>query len=242
MGHSSLYLFTPDDIYNEGIDRDAISEDRITKKGLEAQRYIEEKTRNFFEPRVMTLILNGSGRPTLFLPYPIISITSVTITPNDFDTGSEVLSLSDLIIFNRVPWRDGKDDRRNPKIEFKDWRRPGLIVNGTETWLGQSTWPQGHLNVKVTGTFGFVEEDGISAPPAIIDAAIRLTIRNLGLLGDPASQDDLRRQAITSETTDGHSYSVGNTGDNTGFIGDREIDRRIARYTRMPFIGITTRR
>jgi hypothetical protein len=242
VSYSSLYLFTSNDVYNEGIDRNAVSEDRITRKGLEAQRYIEEKTRTFFEPREMTLTMNGSGRPTLFLPHPIISLTSVTVTPNDFDTGAEVLNLSDLMIFGRVPWRDGKDDRRNPKIEFKDWRRPGLIVNCTDTWMGQSTWPQGHLNVQIVGTFGFVEEDGTSAPPDIVEAAIRLTIRNLGSIGDLAVQDDLRRQAITSETTDGHSYSLGNTGDNTGFIGDREVDRRIARYTRMPFIGTTTRR
>lgn len=73
-------------------------------------------------------------------------------------------------------------------------------------------------------------------PILIQEAAIKLVIRELPLLGDAAGQEGKRRSRIVSETTDGHSYTLAEATASGSFTGDPEIDGILALYQAPPVV------
>lgn len=97
-------------------------------------------------------------------------------------------------------------------------------------------WPKGFLNIKVSGTWGYVEND-LSTPLPIKRAAMKLAMYYFPLLSDSDAQEDKNiKGLITSETTDGHSYSLESGAVNSVYMssitGDKEIDDVLKFYTR----------
>lgn len=120
--------------------------------------------------------------------------------------------VDDYVVYNRL------EDRVYPKI------------------FRCSGWPRGRLNIELSGTWGYVEEDG-TTPPAIKRAAMKLALYNFPALSDSESQDENAiRGLLLSETTDGHSYTLSDSAVSeayTGAItGDAEIDRILKSYMR----------
>ena len=118
--------------------------------------------------------------------------------------------VDDYVLYNRM------EDRSYPKI------------------FRCSGWPKGRLNIEVSGTWGYVEEDG-STPPAIRWAAMKLAIYNFPALSDTEAQEEKNlRGLLVSETTDGHSYSLSNevvsSLSSEAITGDAEIDRILKSY------------
>jgi hypothetical protein len=232
-----VYLTNIDEIRAEGV-AVLVPDSRIADKIALAEEYIERRCKWWFEPRSLTLKLNGNGRPYLYLPAPILTITAVTIAEPYSAFALNVIGLDELSIFNRVPWLNGVDDRWNPKLEFKPAPQAALLIQGDLTTRRLPVWTEGVQNVTIQGTFGFIERD-THAPLAVRTACRRLVIRELGLLADPSVDDPKRAKLITSETTDGHSYTLENAGFSAGPLGDPEVDRPLWRYTKPNFIGTT---
>lgn len=116
--------------------------------------------------------------------------------------------IDDYVLYNRM------DDRVYPKI----FRNRG--------------WPLGRLNIEVSGTWGYVEEDG-STPADIKRAAMKLALYNFPSLSDvDAHEEKNLRGSLISETTDGHSYTLSEGAVTSGITGDAEIDEILRRYVR----------
>jgi len=191
------------DLRAEGLDEEKYSDDDLEKLVKLSCDFIDKVTGQFFEPRELTLRLDGRGGRILVLPYPLIDAEFIEI-----DSGI----ISDFVIYNRL------EDRAYPKV-FRN-----------------SKWPAGILNIKIKGSWGYVEEDG-STPENIKRAAIKLAIYNFPVLIDKEAQEDKNlRGLLVSETTDGHSYKLAEDSVNNlyskSITGDAEIDDILRAYSR----------
>jgi hypothetical protein len=188
-----------------------ISDARVTAAIALAGKYIDRVTGRFFEERELTLVLDGDGDDTLLLPLPIVSISAIGIADTEYD-------LDDFKIYNRLY----PDDRGCPKIVY---------VEGI--------FPSGRQNIDVTGVFGYLDTEGTGdeetrvTPSLIKRACLKLVILDLiPQIGDAADQDERLRRYLTSETTDGHSYTLSELAVSGGSSGDSEVDRILAMYRR----------
>lgn len=207
----------------EGVSASVYSDDRVNALCTYATKYIERATGQWFEDRDLTLYLDGRGTDVLLLPIPAIEVTSITVGTADSGASVDV----DTILIESAP--------RNPMLVMA----PSALPSGRGS-LGV-TFATGRRNVTVVGTFGQVESDGYGgyvAPAPIKRAAIRLIIRELGLLGDASAQEERKRANLRSETTDGHSYSLAEMAVSGGASGDPEVDRLLAMYRRPLFGGL----
>ena len=186
---------TVQDIRDEGITQEQATDARLTALIDLATAYIDGITRQSCEPRTMTITVDGTGRQTIFLPVFAIEVTTVIVDGE---------AVTDFKVYNRF----FPDDRHNPKI----YREVG--------------WPKGRQNVVITGTWGFVDKVGTDyqTPALIRQAAKRLVIREIPLLGDADGQEDRKRARIVSETTDGHSYTLERLVGSLDLTGDTDID------------------
>lgn len=194
---------------------------RVQRLLDEASKYIDRATGWWFEPRTKTIAFDGDGTECLWLPAPIISLTSVTV-------GGTALDLASIHQYGRVS--DGTS-----------LRAARLSRSASQTIWGEPvpTWPRGRRNIVVVGSFGFTEEDGTSPPAEIRDACLRLVVHNLQLATNAAAQEERQRGQVYRETTDGHSYEraggmPGAAGSWRfgGILGLAEVDTVLARYRR----------
>lgn len=206
----------------EGFSSVSFSDSRVEDAIEETEEYFEQVLRNWFDVRTLTLKLNGSGRDTLLLQHPIISISSVSVN------GTALSVADDLVIFNRhLSGLKSPDDRDNPKI----MKKSGIF-------------PVGLQNVTVVGSFGYRDYDASEATgkvPRPLKRAVFLWLRrSLEQAGGPYAADAWRNHNLKKITTRGQSLEFGGHRDGnevTGVLtGDVEIDRLIARYA-APFGG-----
>jgi hypothetical protein len=195
----------------EGVTEAQASDDRVTAAITLAGRYIDKVTGRFFEERNLTLTLDGDGDNTLLLPVPIVSVSVIEIGETEYD-------LDEFEVYNRLY----PDDRGCPKIVFRE-----------------GIFPEGNQNVEVTGVFGYLDTEGSGeeetrvTPGLIKRACLKLVIIDLlPELGDSDEQEELRRRYVTSETTDGHSYTLSELAVSGGASGDTEVDRILGMYRR----------
>lgn len=181
----------------------------------DASTYIDDATGWWFNARTKTLTFDGTGREVLWLPAPIISLTSVSFSGTAID-------LTSVLRYGTVASGDSL-------------RAARLARTGSPPGV----WPKGRRNVVVVGSFGFTKADGSSPPPEIRDACLRLVVRNVQLIADATAQAERRAGATYREATDGHSAEVaggmpGSAGSWRfgGITGDPEIDGTIARFRR----------
>lgn len=188
----------------EGVTVAMASDGRLTELIAEASDEIDRITRWWFEPRELTLALNGNGNRILALPAPPIEIESVEIgeTPaGDWDAQG---------------WAPVATPKRP---------HPAIVRRGT------MTWPNGTGNVQVVGTFGYVEADGDDGrtPRAIRRAAELMVIR----MARPmmAEAEERFRGRVQSMRTSKQSVSFfANGAGTTAFDDDPEISRILAGF------------
>ena len=171
------------------------SPSRIKKAIMLAQAYIEKMTGQWFELRNKTLYFGGKNQKTLFLPIFVYSISQLLINDSEVDADNYILYNSILL----------PDDRNNPKIVF-DYN----ISKGTR-------------NIAITGDVGYIDDDE-STPVLIKNICIKLALNHILPLSDPERSDGIDRSRIIKETTDGHSYELGQLASAGGYTGDPEID------------------
>ncbi len=70
------------------------------------------------------------------------------------------------------------------------------------------------------------------APPLIKKTALRMVLRYYRLLTDPDEYEARSNSRVMSETTDGHSYTLGGLIASAGLTGDPAIDDVLAMYRR----------
>jgi hypothetical protein len=239
------------DLRDEGFTATMISNARAIAKIESASRTIDRFTRQFFEPRELTLKLDGARTAALAIDFPILSIKSVEFT--DYEGAVDMTALA---VYNRhiAQGLTLPDDRRNPKIEWSHsssiaWgRSASTIFDSTST-----VWREGTANIEVAGVFGFTEPFELSigaqvsaffgrTPEAIKRAVMLLVVRDMAKLSRPEDRfEDMNRHRIRSEATRDQNYTLGPGRADSGgaWTGDPEIDGIIADHLAPLRIGST---
>jgi hypothetical protein len=195
---------------------------------------LEAATGRFFIPRAGQLGVDGTDSPRLFLPHPIVSTDQLAgggVTEILVDGDTDAVT-TDLYVVNDGAMPGDEDPRDDPFVEYV----PSDTVPRSlpPTYVGRANrWPEGVRNVKVTGTWGYLDESG-ATPELVLHALARLCVMQSGANDDPAAIFDRRAGAIFTETTRDRSYTLAAGGVGGGLTTDREIDLIIARLRKPP--------
>ena len=184
----------------EGLTSAAASDERVGALIAEAGDFIDRATRQWFEPRTLTLRFSGHGGKILSLPVYPLQVQGVTVdgaTVTDAEVGGDIPNAA----------------RHNPRIIREDGWPLGAKVAISGQW----------------GCCDVSEADGVrtfAVPAAIRRAAIALVLRSAPKMSDPEYEAARLRSRIQSETTDGHSYTLRDEWESVQapFTGDVEID------------------
>jgi len=229
-----MALLTLQEVRDEGFSSARYSDQRVTDSIELVTDYVEELTGNFFEPRTLTLKLDGDRTPTLLLPYPIISITQVK-------DREEVIDLAGLKVYNRhlSGLRVLPDDRKNPKIEYDLDEFP----YNASTFFGGGVFSRGVQNITVVGDFGYRDYDPGDATgkvPTLLKRALFLLLpRYLEQAatseGKAAWSASVKKRTKTRsmECEEGGAIVMGNVMGS--LTGNWEIDQILSKFTRPTF-------
>jgi hypothetical protein len=203
------------DLRAEGVTPLQADNARLGRLILEAGQFIDRVTGWYFEPRAMTLQLDGRGTPTLEPPVPPIELWRLAID------GHEVSLNPSSVIVVGAPVGPGFDA---PRLVLRDGR----------------VFPRGQRNVQAEGWWGYTEPDGVPSgrtPLEIRRATMLLVLRGLPPLADAEAVDARNRWRVVEERTRDQSYRLGSNGTPGPFTGDAEIDAVLLRYRRPPGLG-----
>ena len=191
------------------------SDDAVNTAIAEVEAYVQRLLGNWFDPRTLTLKLDGSGRDTLLLSFPIISISSITIN------GATIAPTS-VVVYNRhLSGMLRPDDRQNPKLVF---------ATPTQDIRSGRCWTRGNQNVVVTGSFGYRDYDAGDTtgqiPPALKRALYLLLPRFLETAGGPYAKEANRFHEVIENKTRGQSAQYQET--HGALTGNPVVDRLLA--------------
>lgn len=180
----------------------------------DATRLIDQVTGWFFEPRRLTLILDGRGTSSIEPSVPPIQLERLLVR-------GAALSLDELIVVG-APIRPGFSV---PRISLR-WGR----------------FPRGRGAVEASGLWGYTELNGTArgrTPRAIRRACLLLAMRSLPKLSEEASFDARSRWRIIEERTRDQSYRLDPLKvSGQSLTGDPEIDQLLLPFVRpRPLIG-----
>ena len=200
---------TIDDIRSEGFTEEEYPDEVVEKLIGLACKYIDQVTGQFFEPRELTLRVDGRGGRNLVLPLFLIDCDYVKVRGEIID---------DYVLYNRIT---PIDDRPYP------------------TMYRNARWPKGIMNVEICGTWGYVEAGNLTPEPIKRAAMKLAMYQFPLLSDSQAQEEKSLSGLLLSETTDGHSYELSEevlAGLASGAItGDSEIDQTLKSYTRSTF-------
>lgn len=224
-----------EDLRDEGLPT-TVSDARAILGLARATATIDRVTRQWFEPRTRTLILDSNSGRDLLLNVPIIVASTVTII-------TEVVPTTDLVIYNRhlTEGLVNPDDRHNPHIAWREYDYPagiGTIERGARRWF------PGRQRVTVAGVFGYTElgateTPGETSPGSQVPASygstpdliryccLRLALRYAYPMAGGLGDDIRNARRLTGETTRDQSYSLASPGASSsswGATGDEEVD------------------
>jgi hypothetical protein len=194
-------------------------------------QFIDRACRQFFEAKTLTVDLDGNDSHILFLPFPIISVTSLYLN-GQFTTA---LGTSSYTVYNGRT-TGGQDDRKNPKIRLV--RASSSIYEVPRLNPHGPVFLKGNRNQRIVGSFGYTESDG-STPLLIKRAVMKLTVKSLkngAGLWDELENPPVPGGGVMSETTDGHTITYDAFRINpsrpglSGITGDQEVDRILDLY------------
>jgi len=234
------------DLREEGVTTADATDARLERLIALASRYIDRVTGRFFEPRSITLTVDGSGGRIQLLGPPIIGISSVKMFVGMFaEFGVLPVIPSFFRIYNRhltqgllIP-----DDRDDPKLEFFHWSDL-LGVHATPAGhlgLGSLVWLPGVQNVVIDGVFGYTDPDGSptgKTPELIRHVTKLLVLREMPRMTDVTRREEKqKRWRLVSERTRDQGYNLEALKLHGSFTGDPEIDNILVSYMRPPDLG-----
>lgn len=230
------------DLRAEGVTNPPYSDPRCQLAIELATLKIDKLTGWFFEPRALTLLLDGRGHDSLWIGVPIIEVTKVEeghgtywteVDPETYDVYNRHLSGQLQPV----------DDRYNPKIVRVQTNPSRVRLEGFSALY----WNDYTQNVRVTGTFGFTDPDGTATgktPDLIKWACMRLAIKELpGMASEEWDELHERSRVTTEKTRDQsitiakpYSYETGSGGQpGSGVLtGDHLVDYVLSMYRRPP--------
>lgn len=234
------------DLRAEGVATAEATDARLARLIRLATQYVDRITGRFFEPRPMTLALDGSGGRILLLGHPIIAIRDVTLlVAMPAEIGELPVVPSFFKVYNRHLTQGllDPDDRENPRLEF--FHESDLLgVQATPAaslGLGSLVWLRGVQNVVVNGIFGYTDPSGSAAghtPELIRHVTKLLVLREIPAMTDTSLREDRQnRWRIVSERTRDQGYNLEPLHAQGGFPGDPAIDAILASYQRPPHLG-----
>jgi hypothetical protein len=199
------------DLRAEGVTEGVADDARIERALHDATATIDRLCGWFFEPRDLTIRLDGRGRRSLLLPVPPIRIESIEV--------DEQLVPLDEVRLEGAPIGAGF-------LEPRIIRIGGVFARGTQ-------------NVQLIGRFGYTLADGTAhgvTPPPIRRATLLLAMRNLPGLATDAGRDARDAWRIIEERT--RDQAVKFQPDPVGALtGIAEVDRLLEPYRRPRPIG-----
>jgi hypothetical protein len=208
------------ELREEGVDA-SVEDSRLERLIDEALATIDRVTRQIFEPRQMTLRLDGRGRATIELPVPPVELTKLSVDDGSTHPLSVGLDPSVVLVVGS-PVAPGFDGARLTL-------RHGLV------------FPKGHGNVIAEGRWGYTEDDGTPegrTPLAVKRACILLVLRGLHPLADDAAFEARIRWRIIEERTRDQSYRLDpNRSGGLSLTGDPEVDLLLLPYVRTSPLG-----
>ncbi len=231
------------DLRDEGVPV-SYTDQYLQKRIRLASSMIERFTGRFFEPRAMTLKVDGSGGRMLLLNQPIIAVSSIEFETSPFFPSILPIEAELLRVYNRHLTENLRDpdDRDNPKIALF-YPSEGVVTSSLSSF-SRLIFPEGHQNIIVTGVFGYTDYDGLNTmgvtPELIKHVCMLMTLRELPRLTDSGARSEIQNAPyLTGERTRDQSYSMSSrAGARSGaFTGDPEIDQILASFMRPPHIG-----
>jgi hypothetical protein len=239
----ALYCL-PSDMRAEGVlatGGAAVSDQRLQLGIYLASQFIERITGRYFEPRALSLTLDGRGSKSVLLRDPIIGLASIEFASSLSMLENLDPNANNYKVYNRhLRGLLNPDDRLNPRVELF-----GLEDYPLSMTLETLRFPRGTQNVRLHGVFGYTEADGTpfgGTPILLRHVAKMLTLRHLPKLTDGdgrrAARDDWR---VTEEKTREQSISYAlfvSKGSSVGAItGDPEIDSILLLHMRPLNLG-----
>lgn len=203
------------DLRAEGVTLAAASDARLEALLTEADAFIDRVTGWFFEPRALTLRLDGRDTPTIEPPVPVVRLDALLL-----DGAPLSLDADDLVVVG-APVAPGFD-------------APGFTLRRGRVFT------RGDGNVTAVGVWGYTEPDGTpfgGTPFAIRRAAMQLALRVLPKVADADGSTASAWRLIEERTRDQSYRLAAPLGLGVVFTGDPEIDQVLARYRRPPGLG-----
>lgn len=241
---ASVYALLSD-LREEGVRAQDVTDVRLARLLRLASRYVDRVTGRFFEPRAMTLLLDGSGGRAQLLGQPIIALNSVKMFAGMIPELAELPVITDLFrVYNRhLQGLLDPDDREQPRLEFfheSDLLGVKLSPSGA-LGLGGLVWLDGVQNLIVDGVFGYTDPDGSAVgrtPDLIRHVTQLLVMRELPAMSDFAWREERQqRWRLTSERTRDQGYTLAALRAQGVFTGDPEIDAILVSFQRPAQLG-----
>jgi hypothetical protein len=243
---------TVQDLRDEGVTTTMADDAFLSRRIALASRFIDAATKRFFEPRTMTIKVDGKGGPKILLSDPIIAISEVLFDTTPYEPAATEIDPDLLVIYNRHLTQGlvSPDDRNNPKIELFHPSEMLYQYGSARTW-SNLIFPLGQQNVTIIGVFGYTDPDPPNSsgktPDLISHVCKLITIRELDKMTNTSARFDRHnRHRLTSERTRDQAYTLEGLGALGGgriagsaWTGDPEIDSILAYYTRPPALGAT---
>ena len=199
------------DLRAEGVTESVADDARIERALDDATATIDRLCGWFFDPRDLTIRLDGRGRRSLLLPVPPIRIESIEV--------DEQLVPHDEVRLEGAPIGAGF-------LEPRIIRTGGVFARGTQ-------------NVQLIGRFGYTIADGTAdgmTPPPVRRAALLLAMRNLPGLATDAGRDARDAWRIIEERTRDQAVKF-QPDPVSALTGIAEVDRLLEPYRRPRPIG-----
>ena len=234
------------DLRAEGVTAAESTDARLARLIRLASQYVDRMTGRFFEPRPMTLALDGSGGRIQLLGHPIIAVRDVTLqVAMPAEIGELPVAPSFFRVYNRHLTQGllDPDDRENPRLEF--FHESDLLgvqaMPAASLGLGSLVWLRGVQNVVVDGLFGFTDPDGspVGRTPELIRHVTKLLVlREIPTMTDVARREERqKRWRLVSERTRDQGYNLDPLRAQGVLTGDPEIDAILISYQRPPQLG-----
>jgi len=223
------------DVRAEGASVAQAADDRLLALLDEATRSIDRATGWFFEPRALTIELEGRDTPTIEPPYPPIRLDKLTIGTIDVSLDPRDLTVVGAPVppgfaAPRISLRHGRVfPRRDGTLP-----RSGLFASASLLGLDD--------RILAEGLWGYTEPDGTPTgrtPVEIRRACLLLVLRGMARLGDDEAWDARNRWRIVEERTRDQSYRLGPSDTFGVLTGDPEVDRLLLRFRRPAGLGAT---
>jgi len=226
MGYCTLA-----DVRAEGLPVSVADNARVLDLIEKQSAVIDRVTGWWFEPRALTMKLDGRDTPFLHLAAPAIEVTEVRRVWRGTDPDTTyVIDSDDYVVYSY----DLPGHRFNPHLRLISSADNALVL---AAGMATETWVKGALNYEVDGTFGFLEDDGAGGyqtPSEITEACILLVLHNATPKWDQLSGNDLayslRTGDLRSHQVQGRSASWGGSTSAGSATGLKEADRILAKY------------